>query len=154
MRRLIFAGFLLAGPAMAQPPQEVTAPETMQVRVNQTRTFRFDYSVGQINLSNKGVASVIPESDRIVNITGLAQGDTLMTAYGTNGRVVYQTNISVLQSGGLVKIYGLTSGKDFIGYQCEEFGCSRADKDAPPVPFSTTVSEQKPDGVTISREYR
>lgn len=158
MKRLLLLALLLGcGAAVAQPMEEITTPNTVELRVQQTRTFSFDRPVKNISLSAKDVVEVIPESNRIFNFRGLSQGQTLMTAYGPDDRVVYQANISVLQAGGFVKIYGLTTGKDFTGFYCTEYGCGRADKDAPPAPFSTTISDTKqtPDGSqTISREYR
>jgi hypothetical protein len=154
MKRLIYLGFLLAiGPALAQPLEEVIASDTMVLRVQQTRTFTFNSPVKEIKLADAGVAAILPESDRTFNFRGIAQGQTLMTAYGQNGNVIYRANISVQQEFGFVKIYG-SSTKDFVGYYCTELGCGRGDKDLPPPPRSTTISESRPDGVTISREYR
>lgn len=155
MKRLIYLGFLLAtGSALAQPLEEIIASETIGIRVQQTRTFTFSSPVKEIKLADAGVAAILPESDRTFNFRGLAQGQTLMTAYGQNGNVIYRANISVQQEFGYVKIYGLGRTKDFNGYYCTEAGCGRGDKDIPPTPLSTTVSESRPDGVTISREYR
>ncbi len=164
MKRLVLFAFLLAaGPSLAQPLEEVIARDTIQLRVQQSRTFVFNVQVSKITLAASGVAEVLPESDRIFNFRGLAQGQTLMTAYGQSGNVIYRANVSVLQTGGFVKIYGQGDGrgnqtKDFVGFYCSEFGCSRGDKDLPPTPFSTTISEtqSRPDGSsqTINREYR
>lgn len=164
MKRLILAAFLLtAGPAWAQPMEEIVAADTVEVRVQQTRTFVFDRPVSSVVLSATGVAEAVPESDRTLNIRGLKPGRILMTAYGDGGRVVHRSNILVLQAGGYVRIYGQGNGsggktKDFVGFYCDGSGCGRADSDVPSVPFSTTITEtiQQPGGspATVSREYR
>ena len=148
--------------ALAQPEptlNEVVPRETIELRIGQTRTFRFDQSATQITLANKGVAELIPETDKEFNLRGLDQGQTTLTAYGQGGRIIYRAAITVLPAGGYVKVYGHGGrDKDFTSYFCGEYGCGRADSDVAPVPFSTTQSESqtRPDGVqsTVSREYR
>lgn len=157
MKRFLLALSLLAVPAgisWAQPPQEIVADDTITLRVDQTRTFRFDFAINEIRVSAKGIAEAVPESDRTINIRGVEPGKTLLTAYGPGGRVVFRSNIVVLEGGdGLVKIYG-QGGKDFAGFRCGELGCGRADKDLPPVPFSTITSETTPNPDGSSRTFQ
>nr|WP_246251143.1 pilus assembly protein N-terminal domain-containing protein [Bradyrhizobium cajani] len=161
--RVFAALALLTGVANAQPPQEVIATDTIELRAQQARTFSFDQPVNKVTLSTDGVAQVTPETDRTLTIKGMAPGRTLMTAYAPDGKIIHRSNIKVEQTEGYVKIYGGRGpdGKrsaDFTGYYCTTFGCGRADPDVPPVPFSTIISEtqNKGDGnsVTTSREYR
>ena len=146
--------------AMAQPPQEITTNEVMSLRVEQTKTFRFNQPVTRITLSAKEVAEVIPESDRIINVRGLKQGETLLTAYGSDGTALFRSHIEVVPGGpAQVRVYGQArSGRGFVGYYCNSVSCGRPDPDVGPTPFSTTISDtqQRPDGgsQTISREYR
>src|SRR5690349_21076131 len=138
MKRLIYLGLLLAaGSALAQPLEELTAGETINLRLQQTRTFVSGRPITRISVSSKDVAEVIPESDTTINMRGLKPGRTLLTAYDQQGRVVYRVNISVNAAEvGYVKIYGTGDmkgrpTKDFVGYQCTEYGCARGDTDLP-----------------------
>jgi hypothetical protein len=158
MKRLaLLLALAIAGPALAQPPRELTANDTISIRVQQSKTFRFDYPVNKITLAAKDIAEVIPETDRTFIVRGISQGTTLMTAYSADGSVLHRSNLEVLQAGGFVKIYGL-GAKDFAGFFCTEYGCGRSNPDLGTSPFSTIISntQPRPDGSsqTISREYR
>lgn len=167
MKRILLASLLLtAGAAWAQqpapstPPREVTAIDNIELRVQETRTFRFDYSISNVTLSSKGVAEAVPGgTDRLLDVRGIGQGRTLLTIYSADGRVAYRANISVLQAGGSVRIYGQDDkSKDFTSYYCTGLGCGRANVDIPPTPYSTIFSDTKnnPDGSssTVTREFR
>ncbi|WLA80271.1 pilus assembly protein N-terminal domain-containing protein [Bradyrhizobium elkanii] len=158
----IVLALLLPSVVIAQPMQEVVTIDKVEIRAEQTRTFSIDAPIGRFSLSKEGVAEVLPETDRTFTIKGLAPGEVMMTAYGTDGRVLHRANIFVGQTSGLVRIFGQSKGgkqvDDFIGYYCSSGGCGRADPDKIPTPFSTTISETKDKGnansVTTSREYR
>lgn len=156
MKRILFALLLLSGPAFGQP-QEITARDTIEVRPNQTRTFQFSSSFSDIRISS-AVAEIIAESDRTFTLRGLKFGQAMLSAFSPDGRVLYRANVSVVETGRLVKIYGADpKSKDYVGYYCTDTGCGRANIDVPPTPFSTVISETLPTPSgpqTISREYR
>lgn len=158
MKRLVLALLLLSGPAFGQAPMEVIASDTIEIRPNQTRTFQFSSPISDLRISS-AVAEIIAETDRTFTLRGLKFGQAMLSAFGPDGRVLYRANVSVVEPGQLVKIYGADSkSKDYVGYYCTNLGCGRADIDVPSAPFSTVVSETRPgpDGTprTISREYR
>jgi Flp pilus assembly secretin CpaC len=144
MRSLIIgcamSAALVAGHVRAQPPHEVVATDTIEMRAEQARTFAFDEPVSRFSLSSEGVAQVVPETDRTFTVRALAPGRVLMTAYAPDGRVVHRSNIIVAQTEGFVKIYGDPEIKDFVGFYCSNTGCGRADPDK--VPYTASVQQQ------------
>ncbi|KRR21396.1 hypothetical protein CQ14_07030 [Bradyrhizobium lablabi] len=162
---MIAAVTLLAGVANAQPPQEITAKDTIGFNVGQTRTFMFDQPVSELRIMAEGIARARPVTDRTFTIEAMQPGEALVIAYAPDGHIVHQMNVAV--AGHLVKVYGLLrpsassplgKGMEYTGYMCTETGCGRANPDLVPAPSATTISEtkQKGDGdsVTETREYR
>ena len=113
--------------------------------------------MNRFSLSIEDIAQVIPETDRVFTIRGLKAGRVMMTAYAADGQVVHRATVIVDQTQGLVKIYR-ADVKDYIGFFCTSLSCGRADPDAKPLPYATSVSEtqQRGDGnsVTTTQEYR
>lgn len=159
MKRLaLLAALLLSGGAYAQPPQEIVATDTIDLTVGQARTFTFEGPVSKFVMSDEDTARVMPQTDRSFTIHALKPGEVLMIAYAEDGHVSHRVNVSVSDTGHLVRIYGHRKVQDYIGYSCNEVWCGRADPDVEPLPFSTSISEtkQKGDGnsTTMTREYR
>jgi hypothetical protein len=140
------AAAILASAANAGPPREIAATDTIEIRTGQARTFMFDEAVSKFSVSAEGIAQITPETDRTFTVQGLSPGQVLMTAYAQDGKVVHRSNIVVDQAQGLVRIYGNSDGKDFIGYLCTEVGCGRADPDRVPLPDSTSTAETRQKG--------
>jgi Flp pilus assembly secretin CpaC len=156
---VIVAVALLAGNASAAPPQEVTASETVSLYVGQSRTFMFDEPVTEFKLVTGGTAEAMPLTDRTFTIRGLNPGDVLGIAYGQGNRVLHRMKIVVMPAHVTVKIYGANqSVGGYASYYCEDDGCSRANPDVAPLPFSTSTSEthQKGNGdsESVERVYR
>lgn len=155
----IIAALLTSG-SNAQPPQEIVAVDTIEVKAGQARSFSFDQAVGKITTGAEGVAEIIPDTDRTFTVKGLAPGQVMMTAYAPDGKVIHRSNIAVSAASTVIKIFG---DKAAVGgystYYCSTpGGCSRANPEIAPLPFSTSVSEtrSKGDGSSESRirEYR
>jgi hypothetical protein len=157
MKRLVLvAALLLSGGAYAQPPEELTADDTIELQVGQTRTFTFDQSVREFILVTDGIAKVTPRNDRTFSIEALNPGQVLAIASASDGREIHRMNIAV--AGHMVKIYGYSRDetKDYIGYLCTETGCGRADPDtAQPGSQSTAVTKRNRNGdlVTTTKNY-
>lgn len=155
----ISAAFLISS-ANAQPPQEIVAVDTIELKAGQARSFSFDQAVGKITTGAEGVAEVIPDTDRTFTIKGLAPGQVMMTAYAPDGKVIHRSNIAVSPNSTVIKIYGdKTTVGGYSTYYCSDpGGCSRANPEIAPLPFSTSISEtrSKSDGSSEARirEYR
>ena len=80
--------------------------DDIDLRLQQTRIFRFDAEFNKVTLSADGIAQVTPAGSRAVRIRALTEGTTLMTAYGPDGKIVHRSNVVVMQTGGPVTIYG------------------------------------------------
>ncbi|WP_338699124.1 pilus assembly protein N-terminal domain-containing protein [Bradyrhizobium sp. 26S5] len=151
---------LLIGSSNAQPPQEIIAVDTIELKAGQARSFSFDQAVGKITTGAEGVAEVIPDTDRTFTIKGLAPGQVMMTAYAPDGKVIHRSNIAVSANSTVIKIFGdKTAVGGYSTYYCSiPGGCSRANPEIAPLPFSTSISEtrSKGDGASESRvrEYR
>lgn len=152
--------------ALAQPPQEIVATDTIELRSEQTKAFTFDHAVAKISLSDRGVAEVTPDNDKAFYIRGMKPGHVLMTAYAPDGSIVYRANIVVdIPPLGYVRIYGLKSkneigqvfqNQDYVSYYCTSTGCSRANPDIEQPPErSGSVSKTSPtsDGGSVTRTY-
>jgi hypothetical protein len=147
---------LLSGGAFAQPPEELTADDTIELQVGQTRTFTFDRSVKEFVIVADGIAKVTPRTDRTFSIEALNPGSVLAIASAADGREIHRMNIAV--AGHMVKIYGFSRDetKDYIGYLCTDTGCGRADSDAAqPGSQSTAVTKRNRNGdiVTTTKNY-
>jgi hypothetical protein len=171
MKRLMLLALLWPSAAVAQPPKEIAASDTIEFQVGQTRTLEYDQPVARLILADDEIAKVMPESDRTFTLKALKSGNVLMTAIAPDGRVIHRSNVEV--GGHLVKVYGQKkpgqndvvsggavikadrSNPDYVGYICTSTGCGRANPDVPATPFSTTNTETKDSGaVSLSREYR
>ncbi|MCK1693097.1 pilus assembly protein N-terminal domain-containing protein [Bradyrhizobium sp. 144] len=162
---VIAAVTLLAGVANAQPPQEITATDTIEFGVGQTRTFMFDQPVSEFRVVADGVVKVTPLSDRTFSIEAQQPGEVLAIVYAPDRQVIQRMNLAV--AGHMVKVYGLLrpsassplgKGMEYTAYMCTKTGCGRANPDLVPAPTAAIISEtkQKGDGdsVTTTKEYR
>lgn len=162
---VIAAVTLVAGVASAQPPQEITATDTVKFAVGQTRAFMFDQPVSEFRVMADGIVKVRPVTDRTFSIEAEQPGEVLAIAYGPDGRVVHSVNLAV--AGHMVKVYGLLKpsassplgkGMEYTAFMCTDTGCGRANPDLTPAPSATSISETKQTGdgnsVTTTREYR
>ncbi|WP_024516327.1 pilus assembly protein N-terminal domain-containing protein [Bradyrhizobium sp. Tv2a-2] len=140
------AAAVLASAGHAASPREIIATDIIEIRTGQARTFMFDEAVTKFSVSAEGIAQITPETDRTFTVQGLSPGQVLMTAYAQDGKVVHRSNILVDQAQGLVRIYGTSDSKDFIGYLCTDEGCGRADPDRVPLPDSTSTGESRQKG--------
>lgn len=144
----------------AQPPQEIIAADTIELRAGQARSFSFDQAVGKITTGAEGIAEIIPDTDRTFTVKGLAPGQVMMTAYAPDGKVIHRSNIAVSAASTVIKIYGdKTTVGGYSTYYCSvPGGCSRANPEIAPLPFSTSISETRSKGEGGSesriREYR
>ncbi|MGY3472742.1 pilus assembly protein N-terminal domain-containing protein [Bradyrhizobium ottawaense] len=162
---VIAAMALLADAANAQPPEEITATDTIKFAVGQTRTLMFDQPVSELRVMADGVVKTTPVTDRTFAIEAQQPGQVLMVAYAPGGGVIHRMNLAV--AGHLVKVYGLLKpsatnpldkGMEYTAFMCTDTGCGRANPDLVPAPSKTTISETKQTGdgnsVTTTREYR
>lgn len=155
MRGLLLIGALafgLAEVALAQPdpvPREIEADATIELAVGQAKTFQFQSAITSVNVATDGVAKATPQSDRVITVVGVAQGQTMLLVYGRNGERLYSADVIVSTDiGRSVKLYGqhmtadgLNKLQDYVGYYCTPTTCSRADKDkGPPPPVQTTIT--------------
>ncbi|SFJ72328.1 pilus assembly protein N-terminal domain-containing protein [Bradyrhizobium sp. cf659] len=160
MRLVIIAfGLLMAGPALAQPPEILEPKDTIDLAVGESRTLVFEKPFKDPTVVTHGTAELIPQTDRKLTVSGLAPGRTLLIV-NQPGEEPYMAAINVTPSSGhLIKFYG-TGGKDYIGWYCSETGCGRADLDKKlanggrdpdePSAESVTVTRPTQDGGTVS----
>lgn len=163
---LIAGAMLLCGSALAQPPAEVTADDTISLKSGQTKVVSFDQSVTEIRIAGGGtVARIRPITDRTFSIEGMASGDTLAIAYGAGGKEVHRFNIAV--SGHMVKVYGqkpplskpgAKAGDEYDSFICTDTGCGRVNPDIVSGPSAAIISETQADkdgnSKTVTKEYR
>jgi hypothetical protein len=173
MKRLALAFVLLAGPAWAQPqqqpPEVINVDNAIEVAVGEAKVLRFGQAFASPVMTTKDIADIIPQTDRMLTITGLSPGATAFFLKDDKDRVIYTGSIVVTpSSGSLVKIYGNVPGpraKDYVSYYCNQTGCSRANPEKrtaggrdpdEPVAHSTTVWRPTGDGGSVSttRQYR
>jgi len=135
---------LIGTAALAQPPVEITADDTLDLRVGQSKTFQFDKPVRDFFLASEDVVAVHVLSDRVHTLTGIKPGSTLAIAYGTDGREIDKLNLTV--EGQFVKIYR-PGAPDYTQYVCDSHGCGRANTDLVLLPSSEAVTTTtNPDG--------
>ncbi len=148
MKRLALVLLLLAGPALAGPPQEIVAQNQILLAVGQSKTFLFDEPVGRIDFSTKDTAEAVPQSDQQITVVGTKPGVTQLFISTPSGASMYSAEIVVQpEPGRLVKIYGAHKNDDlnagYVGVFCTPTGCERPDKDLP-----------KPTAITVERISR
>jgi hypothetical protein len=151
---------------MSQTPQVVAPDEQIELAIGESRTLKFSDSIQSAHTTAKGVAEIVPQTDRIVTVSGVAPGQTLMWVQDTTGRTTYTATITVSAGiGHLVRIYR-SDKKDFIGFHCNETACGRADLDVrlanggrdPDEPVSQSITITRPTGdggaLTTTNQYR
>lgn len=156
---------LFVAPALAQPPEELTADDTIDMEMGQSKIVQFDKSVAKVLLSGKNVVEITPQNDRTFTIGSLGYGSVIAIAYDPDGKEISRMNIVV--AGHMVKIYGLrvakrdaaaTPGTEYDGYMCTDRGCGRVNPDLESAPSSTSVADTQPgkDGSsrTVTKTYR
>jgi hypothetical protein len=162
MRKLFVAtlgAILCVAPALAQPPAEVEVNDTITMRPGETRIYKFDQSVNQIDIVDP-IAEVKPQTDRTFTFRAISSGSTMLTAY--NGKdVVYRARVVV--EGHLVKIYGQGGSKThpdyeiggYASYLCTSTGCGRANPDVAIGPNRVTIQEDAQGNVkAVEKTYR
>jgi hypothetical protein len=140
--------------AFAQTPKEITAPEKIDLRIGQTRTFEFDRPYRSFNVASDAVAKINVQTDQTFTVLGVGPGETLITINFADQGVYY---MSVLVGGRTIRIYGTgQSEKDYIGFFCTSTDCGRADGDALQ-PSGVTVEKRsrnnKGDVITTTKQY-
>jgi hypothetical protein len=154
MRKLFVAALaiLCVTPALAQPPQEVTITDTITMRPGETRIFRFDQPVNQIDVVDT-IVEVKPQSDQTFSFHAIGSGSTIVTAY-KDSNVAHRMRIVV--EGHLVKIYGQHG--QVGGYSaslCTSTGCGRANPDVVQGPDRVTITEDAKGNVqAVEKQYR
>lgn len=161
----VAALMLLCGSALAQPPVEVTADDTIELSPGQTKVVSFDQSVTEIRVAaGDTIAKIRPMTDRTFAIEGTGSGQTLAIAYGPAGKEIHRFNIGV--AGHLVKVYGqkppITGigkpGMEYDSYLCSQTGCGRVNPDISTGPSAViyTDTHQDKDGnsQSVTKEYR
>lgn len=140
--------------AFAQPPQEVTAEDKVELRIGQTRTFQFDKPYKSFAIASDAVARVNVQTDRTFTVLGAGPGETLITINFSDDDI---HKMSVMVGGRTVRMYGTgLDGKDYVGFFCTSTDCGRADSDAPQ-PTGMTVEKRtrnsKGDVTTTTKQY-
>lgn len=152
-------------PAAALEPEVIQPNGALNLVVGEARTLKFQEAFKSATAAVKNVVDIIPQSDHTLTITGVEPGETVMFLQDDGGRSIYTAAISVAPSPGhLVKIYGKTSTKDFVGFYCSSTGCGRADLDKKasnggrdpdePASQSVTVTHPTQGGGIITRTRR
>ncbi|WP_340667899.1 pilus assembly protein N-terminal domain-containing protein [Bradyrhizobium ottawaense] len=144
--KMIFAfsvALVLAGSAWAQPPREIASEDQINLVAGTGKMLVFDEPVGRIDLTQKDIVEVTPQTDRRISIAAVKAGVVQMVISAPNGNQIYATEIVVSsEPGRLVKIYGTGRNEDLnAGYTamyCDDKGCGRPDKDLP-MPTAITV---------------
>jgi hypothetical protein len=144
--------------AFAQTPREMTAADTLGLRIGQTKAFSVDRSIVSFENTSETVAKVATiGSDQQFIIQGVGPGEALITVNYANGSFY---RFSVLVGGRIVRIYSGKgdNAKDYTGHFCTETECSRADTDiAAPVPNSMSVARTTRDSsgniITTTKNY-
>ncbi len=139
MKRWLLVTALLfsAGNAVAQAPQEVIPEGEIWLAVGQIKIFRFEETIGRVNVVTQGQVEATPQSDRQISLVGVAAGSTQMFVFNPDGKRLYGATVNVTsEPGRIVKMYGTGKNNDlynpgFTAMSCNEFGCARPDKDLP-----------------------
>ena len=160
MRWVIVAfGLLMAGSALAAPPQVVKPEGQIEIGVGESRTFRFDEPFKSFDTTNQDVLKILPQSDRTLTVTGVGLGQTLLFILDEQNSVIYSATVFVQPGHGrLVKLYGAGSkNKDFVGWYCNGVGWGRANLDKPDDPTSEAVTVTRPTdaggSVSVTKQY-
>jgi hypothetical protein len=144
--------------AFAQTPREITAPDTLGLRIGQTKAFFVDRPIVSLENTSETVVKVTTgSSDQQFNIQGVGPGEALITVNYANGGL-YRFTVNV--GGRIVRIYSGKgdNAKDYTGHFCTDTECSRADTDiAAPVPSSMSVAKTTRDSsgniITTTKNY-
>ncbi|MCK1473171.1 pilus assembly protein N-terminal domain-containing protein [Bradyrhizobium sp. 155] len=148
----VAALMLLADGALAQSPREVfDNAKTIRLQPGQARIFQFDEAVTQIGTPDENIVEISPVSDRTFTFKGRGTGTTVVTARTADGRVI--SRLQLVVGGHLVKIYGLAEEPDFVGFDCDEYGCGRGES-SQPKPSSITVRKPLRGGGFIEKNYQ
>lgn len=148
MTAAVYAAMTVSGFAQSpQPPRELTPSSTLDMHVGQTKVLQFSepFGSGQIVFSQKDIVDPIPpQNDRQLAFIAKTPGITRLYVNGSDGRTLFDAEIIVSPDRGrLVRIYNTGKNDDlnagYVGVYCDQFGCSRPDKDLPP-PTSVNVN--------------
>lgn len=137
-----------AGAVSAQDPVEVTPDGNFSLGLGEIKVFRFQQTVGSVNVIRKGVVEALAESDRQISVHATGLGITQVYIFDPNGQKLYSASFSVNpEAGRQVKIYGTTKRGDpnagYVSVWCNARGCGRSDKDlpAPEITIRRIISE-------------
>lgn len=142
---VLVAALLLAGNAWAQQPREVATENQIQMAVGQTKRLQFGSPFGQIVFSQKDIAEALPpQGDQEFAFVAKSPGITRLIVTSADGKTLYDAEIFVSPDRGrLVRIYNTGKNDDlnagYVAVYCDQFGCSRPDKDLP-APTSVTIN--------------
>lgn len=162
MKKLVMiACVLLAGSAWAQPPVEVKPDQVISIGIGQTRIFRFDEPISQVNVVSKGIVEAQAQTDHQISLVGESEGETHLYVFSPDNKRMFEARVVVTtESGHIVRLYGYhdDSNKDFQGFYCTEAGCGRADKDLPnrglPTSTQTTITQRTGAGsISTTKSY-
>lgn len=140
----------------AQTPREVTAPNTVSLRIGQTRTFNVDRGIVSLGTTSESVAKTsVALSDREFYVEGVGPGEALITL-GYNDGTSYRMNVNV--GGRTVRIYGNERrAKASANFFCTNTECTRSKTDDKRTPTneSIAVTGRDEDGniVTTTKTY-
>ena len=148
MKRFALMLLLLAGPALAQAPQDIPSNGQILLSVGGTKALQFQEPIVNVDFAHKGIVEGNPLTDQQLVLSAIAPGVTRMFVRASNGKMIYNVEIVVApEPGHLVKLYGTSKNDDLnAGYTavyCTETGCERPDKDLP-----------RPTAITIDRVSR
>jgi len=114
--------------AHAEVPERVGPQETISIAMGRTQTLKFQSQFDTINVTSKGVVEATANSDHMVTLTGLAEGETIMTI-SKGGREIYSATVTITtEPGHVVRHYGGNS-PDYVGSYCSATFCGRSNKD-------------------------
>lgn len=147
-RFVLLAALLLAAPAVAQAPREITATDTVELQVGQAKMF-------QIVNGGRGITDIENAADTVaqvsfvrtnqqVRITGVNVGETLVSFVLDDSTII---RMNVVVGGRAVRIYGTGTNDekktDYIGYFCTSTWCGRADQEIDQPETRTTVQRTR-----------
>ena len=99
MNKRRIAGLMaLTIPLLASHAASAQSAETISVR--QQRTFSYPSPISRIAIEKEGIVSVAAPSAKSLRITGIGPGEVTVNVYGTNGRLIAQTPVSVVAVAG------------------------------------------------------
>lgn len=137
--------------------REITATETISLRIGQTRVFAADRTIATIENTSIEVAKTTPVlSDQQFFIEGVGPGETLITV-GYKDGTFYRMNVNV--GGRTVRIYGNErKAKTAAYYFCTSAECTKQKPDVDkraPSSESIAVTGRDEDGniVTTTKTY-